>query len=107
MGGGSGRVTSAKALGSMPSRDRLALPRQLAFAKVLLSIESGEAKSTAQATPWPMRFQEFRGAVISVSAGMSDERLKRNPIAAFLDQIELVGLDILERLFQAVGPPHF
>jgi len=38
---------------------------------------------------------------------MSDERLKRNPIVAFLDQIELVGLDIRERLFQAAGPSHF
>ena len=36
---------------------------------------------------------------------MSDERLKGNPVAAFLDQIELVGLDVPERLFQAAGPP--
>ena len=47
----------------------------------------------------------YVGATFSLSAEMSDERLKGNPIAAFLDQIELVGLDIRERLFQAAGPP--
>ena len=67
MGGGSGSVTSPKALGSMPSRKRLALPTQLALTKVLRSIESApvKRKGTAQATPWPMRFQEFRGPVIT------------------------------------------
>src|SRR6266567_384311 len=38
IGGGSGRVTSPKALGSSPSRNRLALPTQLALTKVRRSI---------------------------------------------------------------------
>ena len=39
IGGGSGRVTSPKALGSMPSRNRLALPTQLALTNVRRSIK--------------------------------------------------------------------
>src|ERR1700730_10124680 len=39
IGGGSGIVTSPRAFGSRPSRNRLALPRQLALTKVRRSIK--------------------------------------------------------------------
>src|SRR6476620_5943312 len=59
IGGGSSRVTSPKALGSMPSRNRLALPTQLALTNVRRSIifDPGRVKGTAQATPCFRPFQ--------------------------------------------------
>src|SRR3954469_4267432 len=67
IGGGSGRVTSPKALGSMPSRKRLALPRQLALTKVLRSIESAPFGENVplRLRHGPFLFKSFAGETVS------------------------------------------
>src|SRR6476660_9713244 len=55
IGGGSGRVTSPKALGSMPSRNRLVLPTQLALTNVRRSIKVGPGASERYRSGYAMQ----------------------------------------------------